>query len=213
MQTKINKPLQDVSQEFLCPLTKELFVDPVVSRYGHSFERNAIMAWLEEGNDFCPVSGNPLRPSCLVSNKALEWKIRCWLHDHGKAAPEHEEPILSAAEHGIGVVAIVPEKYKCAITKGIMVDPVVCKRGQTFERSAILKYLEENSDKCPITGMALYPHDLVPHNSLKHEIHEWLEKNGDHGDELPKLGPIDDVHQRRDLSPTRSFGLHGSSFW
>ena len=46
-------------------------IDPVVSRYGDSFERAAIFEWIEEGNDHCPITGEPLRASCLVSNKKV----------------------------------------------------------------------------------------------------------------------------------------------
>jgi hypothetical protein len=190
MSESKTQTLQNVPKEFICPLTKELMTDPVVSRYGHSFERKAILEWLNEGNNYCPVTGNPLRPSCLVSNKSLEWKIRCWFHDHGQEAPEHEDPIFSACS---GFVSLLPENFKCALTKKPMEDPVISNWGHTFERDAIWNYLGENLDKCPMTGKPLHPHNLVPNTALKHEIHEWLEKNGDHGAELPSLGPIDDI--------------------
>ena len=63
----------------------------------------------------------------------------------------------------------------------------MCCYGKNFEREAILNYLEEHSDVCPITGKPLLPHDLVSNAALKHEIHEWKEHNGDHGEELPPL--------------------------
>jgi hypothetical protein len=64
--------------EFICPLTKDIMSDPLVSRYGTHFERKAIIDWLEKGNNFCPQTGNPLRPSYLISDKNLQWKIRYW---------------------------------------------------------------------------------------------------------------------------------------
>ena len=62
--------------EFICPLTKQLMSVPVVSRYGIHFEKKAILEWLAEGNNFCPVTGNPLRPSNLISDPTLQWKIQ-----------------------------------------------------------------------------------------------------------------------------------------
>jgi hypothetical protein len=161
----------------ICPLTKELMKDPVISRYGDSFERKAILEWLEQGNDFCPVTSKPLRPSSLVSNKSLDWKIRCWLHKHGFDAPDHEEPEFLHDFHGF--VAITPAKLICPLTKKVMVDPVMTHEGQNFERKAILKYLDDSDNKCPVTGNPLAPHDLVSNHNLKHEIHVYHEKIGD----------------------------------
>jgi hypothetical protein len=186
-----------VPEEFICPLTKELITDPVVSRYGDSFERKAIFGWLEKGNSFCPVTGNPLRPSCLVSNESLKWKIRCWFHEQGKEAPEHEESEFKFS----GFVAVVPDKFKCALTNEFMKEPVVSKWGHNFERDAILLYFDEHSDTCPVTGKPLSPQNLVTDASLKHDIHDWLKKNGDHGSELPALGPIDCISPIPQFSP------------
>jgi hypothetical protein len=182
---------QTPPKEFICPLTKELIVDPVVSRYGDNFERKAILTWLEEGNEFCPVTGNPLRPSCLVSDKALEWKIRSWLHQHGQEAPEHEDDDFLL--RGVaGTVAIAPKKYICPLTKQLMKDPMMCCYGENYEREAILKHIDEHSDTCPMTGKPLCPHNLAPNAALKHEIHEWREHNGDHGEDLPALN-VEDI--------------------
>jgi hypothetical protein len=161
-----------------------LVIDPVVSRYGISFERKAILAWLEEGNTFCPVTGNPLRPSCLVTDNATAWKIRCWFHQQGKEAPVRpEQPELSATT----IIAIAPERYLCEFTKELMKDPVMSETGHNFEHDAILKYLDENGDKCPVSGLPLYPHQIVRNHALRHEIDDWKKLNADHGVDLPAL--------------------------
>ena len=177
--------------EMVCPLTKELMKDPVMSRYGTNFEREAILDWLGEGNEFCPVTGKPLRPSCLVSNKALEWKIRCWLHEHGREAPpEHHAPELDDSFRCL--LAVTPQQYICPLTKSLMKDPVMTHDGHNFERNAILQHLDDHGDICPITGKPLVPHDLVTNLGLKHEIHIWHQRIGDEDPEIsddsdPKL--------------------------
>ena len=35
---------------FMCPITNEMFVDPVVANDGHTYERTAIVKWLEANN-------------------------------------------------------------------------------------------------------------------------------------------------------------------
>jgi hypothetical protein len=161
-------------------------VDPVVSRYGNSFERSAILAWLEEGNSFCPVTGNPLRPSCLVTDEATALKIRCWFHQQGKEAPARsEQPELTFSTATI--IAIAPERYLCVLTKELMKDPVMTETGHNFEHDAILKWLDENGDKCPASGLPLYPHQIVRNHALRHEIDDWKKLNDDHGMGLPPL--------------------------
>jgi hypothetical protein len=64
--------------EFICSLTMDLMNDPVVSRYGQSFERSAIIEWLARGNDTCPMTRQPLKLSDLITNHQLRAKIRRW---------------------------------------------------------------------------------------------------------------------------------------
>jgi hypothetical protein len=62
--------------------------DPVMTREGLNFERKAILKWLDEKGDICPISLKPLRPSGLVTNGKLQWEITQWqLHD-GDASQE-----------------------------------------------------------------------------------------------------------------------------
>ena len=65
-------------EEFICSLTMDLMSDPVMSKYGHSYERSAIFKWIARGNDTCPMSRRPLRLSDLITNHALRCKIRRW---------------------------------------------------------------------------------------------------------------------------------------
>lgn len=64
--------------EFICALTMDLMTDPVVSRYGQSFERSAIIHWLARGNDTCPMTRRPLKLSDLITNHRLRAQIRRW---------------------------------------------------------------------------------------------------------------------------------------
>lgn len=63
---------------FICPLTLTVMKDPVMSRYGQSYERGAILEWLAAGNETCPMTRQPLRMSDLISNPQLRLKIRRW---------------------------------------------------------------------------------------------------------------------------------------
>lgn len=57
-------------ESFYCPLTHELFNDPVVDPEGNSYERSAITEWLQK-NSTSPITRTPLAISDLVPNRAL----------------------------------------------------------------------------------------------------------------------------------------------
>jgi hypothetical protein len=76
---------------YLCPLTLEVMSDPLISKYGHSYERDAIMEWLAQGNAACPLTRNPLSPSMLIPNISLRLYIRSWQRKHGMTITAYEK--------------------------------------------------------------------------------------------------------------------------
>jgi hypothetical protein len=170
--------------EFLCPITKKLMREPMVNRYGIHYEKKAILDWLQEGNNYCPVTTNPLRPSGLIHDKTLQWKIQYWASKNGCAdeakASDEEEPIILG-------FAVVPEKFKCPLTNEIMEDPVVSKFGDSFERKAIKKWMDEMGNVCPVTKQKLEPGDLVTDAKLQADIRQWQLSSGSQYEEMDRL--------------------------
>jgi hypothetical protein len=64
--------------EFICPITLEMMNQPMVTRYGHTYERQAIMEWLGKGNGYCPLTRHALSYSDIIPHYSLESKIRAW---------------------------------------------------------------------------------------------------------------------------------------
>lgn len=57
---------------FVCPLSKELFKDPVVAADGHTYERAHIEDWLhKQHKSSSPCTGGQLAHSQLLPNTAL----------------------------------------------------------------------------------------------------------------------------------------------
>jgi hypothetical protein len=66
-----------LSETFVCPILLELMSDPVVAADGHSYERSAIMAWIERNGakSLSPITGKKLRDLKLKTNNALRIAI------------------------------------------------------------------------------------------------------------------------------------------
>ena len=67
----------EIPENFICPITQELMTDPVVTRYGQSYERSAIIEWIAKGKD-CPLTRQPLSLSGIITNHSLRSQIRQW---------------------------------------------------------------------------------------------------------------------------------------
>lgn len=66
--------------EFICPITCELMIDPVITRSGQTYERKAIEHWLcNQGHDTDPLSNVILKDKSLVCNYVLKSMIQEWM--------------------------------------------------------------------------------------------------------------------------------------
>eukprot|EP01065_Artemidia_motanka_P036439 TRINITY_DN4435_c3_g1_i1.p1 TRINITY_DN4435_c3_g1~~TRINITY_DN4435_c3_g1_i1.p1 ORF type:complete len:333 (+),score=87.05 TRINITY_DN4435_c3_g1_i1:54-1001(+) len=64
-------------EQLLCPITKDVMVDPCTTRYGHSFERSALLEWLESEQK-CPLTRQPLTEKDIVRNRVLQELSAKW---------------------------------------------------------------------------------------------------------------------------------------
>jgi len=60
---------------FQCPITGEKFRDPVVAEDGHTYERDAIVKWLKDGNETSPNTRQPLNINRLIPNLLVKQLI------------------------------------------------------------------------------------------------------------------------------------------
>ena len=75
-------PLQS---DFLCPLTRQIFINPVTIETGQTFERHAIVQWLDRGFRTCPVTGQELLSSSIPdTNRVLRRLIDSWKSERSK---------------------------------------------------------------------------------------------------------------------------------
>lgn len=88
--------------EFFCPITCQMFEDPVVCTDGFTYEREAIRAWLLT-NDVSPMTGARLVSRLLMPNVTLRTLVRDYRQHHG--LPEDARPHAEAVAAQIEVVA------------------------------------------------------------------------------------------------------------
>ena len=72
-----SKCLAQATEACTCPITKSLFVNPVVAADGRSYEMYAIRKWFSERTT-SPVTGEHLSATTLVANHNLAKMIRDW---------------------------------------------------------------------------------------------------------------------------------------
>jgi hypothetical protein len=81
----------EIPSNFICPITLQVMVTPLMTRTGLTFEKAAIFSWLEQGSGSCPLTRKPLTASDLVTNMRLKNQIRIWRLENGISEPTEEE--------------------------------------------------------------------------------------------------------------------------
>lgn len=140
--------------------------DPVMTRNDISYERDAVFEYIrrcEANGDaaFCVVTGNPLTVKEIKSNSALKLKIQFWLSKH--------ENDKQTSVNNMSSKRVIPERFVCQLSGEVMVDPVMTKYGDSFERRPLHAFVDKHG-VCPRTGKALNSSGIVSNHKLQQEI-------------------------------------------
>jgi WD40 repeat protein len=66
-------------KDFVCPITSNIFDDPVTLETGQTYERKAILEWINRGNSTCPITRQKLNGTQLPkTNYVLKRLIASW---------------------------------------------------------------------------------------------------------------------------------------
>lgn len=83
-------------KDFVCPITSQVFDDPVTLETGQTYERCAIQEWLDRGNATCPITRQRLHGAQLPkTNYVLKRLIATW-RDQNPATPTTPAPAAAA---------------------------------------------------------------------------------------------------------------------
>lgn len=109
-------PTEMENAAFLCPITRTVMTDPVIDPEGNSYERSAIMDWLQRSST-SPVTRAPLTARDLAPNRALREAI-----EEAAAAKVGAAPAPVAAAVGPGPLEPAPEPAPEASAADVAAD-------------------------------------------------------------------------------------------
>lgn len=158
-----NQSRQLLPKQFYCPVTEEIFQHPVVLSDGDSYERSA----MEEFGYL---------PSRLYLNRSLQQIIKesaSRAEENGSSINEREKKNPEGCRPTTIDYQTLPDAFYCPITMDLMTDPVIDKDGMTYERDAIMQWIQVNG-KSPVTREAASTEDLYPNNAIYTLIHHEL---------------------------------------
>ena len=70
---------EDIPQNYICPISYEIMIDPVITPYGISYDRESIEKWLTK-NDLDPIAHQKLNKNMLIPNYALKSLIEEYIN-------------------------------------------------------------------------------------------------------------------------------------
>ena len=125
----------EVPEEFMCPLTLEIMLCPVVNRQGINYEKSAIISWLSQPNATCPLTRKPLALSDFIPNVRLQQKIHDWRQAQGEDLTETAASTEASDDDHLLYVRV-----PIGVTEALMAE----HHAPTRQRRGLLKRLRWN---------------------------------------------------------------------
>ena len=72
-----------------------------------------------------------------------------------------------------GEEASGPANLKCPLTGKLFEDPVVAPSGHTYEKVAILEYIQHQGGRDPVTKQPFKASDLTPNRAMKALVEQY----------------------------------------
>ncbi|KAL4194038.1 hypothetical protein AMTRI_Chr05g57220 [Amborella trichopoda] len=104
-------PKQAAPKDFVCPITTQIFIDPVTLETGQTYERKAIQEWLDRGNNTCPITRQKLSSIVLPkTNYVLKRLIASWIEQFpgSKTRLENKKAVMDM-QKGENSITDLPE--------------------------------------------------------------------------------------------------------
>ncbi|XP_039059934.1 putative E3 ubiquitin-protein ligase LIN-1 [Hibiscus syriacus] len=135
-------PHSKALKDFVCPITGQIFNDPVTLETGQTYERKAIEEWLNRGNTTCPITRQRLSSNVLPkTNYVLKRLITAWKEQHPDLAQEllYSETPKARFSSPLGkeIVLVSPSNQTSEFSNFKAIDDHVTQRGKRFTRPVV----------------------------------------------------------------------------
>ncbi|KAJ4965749.1 hypothetical protein NE237_017598 [Protea cynaroides] len=146
---------------FRCPITLDLFTDPVTLCTGQTYDRSSIEKWLAAGNLTCPVTMQKLHDPSMVPNHTLRHLIDQWFHMGHRFDPDHIktlDPDLSLAtlKHNLeSQQATMATKLETLEKIRMVSEKLVCQRSGLIQLGffQVLLHLLFSNGSSPVANL------------------------------------------------------------
>jgi len=105
---------EDIPEEFLCCITKEMIRQPVITSDGHTYDRSAITEWLQR-HSTSPKTGQQLPDSTLRPNHSLRAQIIRFREEQGLEPLAAWEPEPQEVVQRVAAPAAHPEQQSVQV--------------------------------------------------------------------------------------------------
>lgn len=189
----VSPPIVEPPHALTCPLTLDLYRDPVVISSGRTYDRGAIDEWLlHHSTD--PDTGEELDNTILrIPNQDKRAQVVAWLHQNSHnidGLPVAKPAVLPHQTTGSGEDDVhehlnddnTNTGLKCPLTRDYMRDPVILicadtfQGGHTYERRSICRHLQRSAID-PVSNTRIRRYRLTTNWNIRKSIQHVLDEN------------------------------------
>lgn len=173
-----------VPYAFYCPITKKIMEDPVVHPSGDSFEKVAAIEREASGDKKLElVTFYPNRAVKAYIDSEMErleeaGSMRGTLRKIDTSIRTGWDKIVDKTGMPLGEFRPLPDEFYCTLTLDLCHEPVIDPDGYTYEREAIVHWVQNNGDS-PVTRKSLSVEQLYDNNAVLSILLEESEKPED----------------------------------
>lgn len=90
----MKKYLMHIPREFICPISHDVMIDPVIDEFGFTYSKTAIYEWVFKNlKRTCPMTGEKYRTTRMPINYFAKSSMACWWDKYlSKLRPIEETP-------------------------------------------------------------------------------------------------------------------------
>lgn len=160
---------QSPPKDFVCPITSNMFDDPVTLETGQTYERKAIEEWFNRGNSTCPITRQKLQNTQLPkTNYVLKRLIASWKEHNPNSSPSLCENPYEDTE--TVEKSTMPSTFPNNVTTQATVDGMISELRYAINNLYMSDILEESE------MAVLQIEELWRGGNLGVDIHSMLSK-------------------------------------